>query len=110
MLLAVRTLVLPVLKATFQTVPHARGFTEGHVSVFPLLGEDTLLTMPATELVPNDRVAVEPHLNIDPLQVRIFGADDGDLIDDCNLLTLQISCLGFACRSVMRSSATSQLM
>ena len=48
-------------------VPHAGGFTVGHVMVLPEHTEHALLPMPAAELVTDDRVAVQAGLDVGSL-------------------------------------------
>lgn len=52
-----------------EQVPHARtcGGAVGHVCVWPQYAEHSLLAVPAAELVTDDGVAVEAHLDVGTL-------------------------------------------
>jgi len=70
--------------------PHAGGLGVGHVGVGPELAEDALLAVPRAELVADDRVSVDAHLDRRVRRVPVLGVpDQRDLVDDPRLLALQ---------------------
>ena len=56
--------------------------------VLPQHAQHALLPMPTAELVPNDRVSVQPGLDVDLGQGFAAGANDGDLVHNGSLLSL----------------------
>ena len=80
-------------------LPHASGFTVGHVMVLPQHTQHALLPMPAAELVTNDRVPVKAGLDVGPLQALASSADDGHLVYDGRLTGLVLAGLAPCCNS-----------
>lgn len=56
--------------------------------VLPQHAQHALLPVPTAKLVPNDRVSVQPGLDVDLGQGLAAGADDGDLVHNGSLLSL----------------------
>lgn len=90
-------------------VPHAGGFTVGHVVVLPQHTQHALLPVPAAELVPNDRVSVETGLDVSPLQALVACANDGHLVYDGRLAGLVLAGLPPGCNSRTLSACAARM-
>mmetsp|Transcript_5616 Transcript_5616/g.20222 ORF Transcript_5616/g.20222 Transcript_5616/m.20222 type:complete len:320 (-) Transcript_5616:1938-2897(-) len=68
---------------------NSRRLAPRHIDVPVQVAQDSLLAVPAGELVPNHRVTVEPQLEVDLVHSLGPAANDGDLIHHSHLLALQ---------------------